>query len=255
MLEDLRGKAIAVTGASTGIGAAAARAFGAAGAKVAVHCNRSRKEADAVAAAVGEAGGEAVVVQADVTGAGAADSIVDAAVKAFGRLDVMVNNAGGMVARTPLADMDDGYYDKVMDLNCRSLLAGTRAAAARFRAQGGGGSIINTTSIAARFGGAAGAGLYAAAKGWVSTFTRGSARELVADGIRVNAVSPGVIDTPFHERYTSPQQMDAMRALIPMGRTGTSEECAGAFLFLASDSMSAYVTGQVIEVNGGQLMP
>ncbi len=255
MHEDLKGKSVVITGASTGIGAAAARGFGAVGAKVLVHCNQSKREADAVAADVKAAGGEGLVVAADVCEPGSLDRIVSEAVDAFGRLDVMVNNAGGMVFRSPLAEMDDVYYDKVMDLNCRSVLAGTRAAAAQFRAQGGNGCIINTTSIAARFGGAGGAALYAASKGWVSTFTRGSARELVSEGIRVNAVAPGVIDTPFHERWTNEQQMAAMRALIPMGRTGTSEECTGAFLYLASNSMSGFVTGQVLEVNGGQLMP
>jgi 3-oxoacyl-[acyl-carrier protein] reductase len=97
--------------------------------------------------------------------------------------------------------------------------------------------------------------MYAAAKGFVSTFTHGLAKELVKDNIRVNAVSPGVIATPFHERYSTPAMLEAMRATIPMGRIGTAEECAGAFLYLASDQLSGFVTGQVIEVNGGQMMP
>ena len=100
-----------------------------------------------------------------------------------------------------------------------------------------------------------GAALYAGAKAFVSTFTRGIARELVRDNIRVNAVSPGVIETPFHERYSTPQMLETMRATIPMNRLGTADECAGAFLYLASEALSGYVTGQIIEVNGGQLMP
>jgi len=97
--------------------------------------------------------------------------------------------------------------------------------------------------------------LYAATKGFVSTLTRGLAKELVGDRVRVNAVAPGVIATPLHDRHTPQATLDALRATIPMGRLGTPEECAGAFLYLASDAASSYVTGQIIEVNGGQLMP
>jgi 3-oxoacyl-[acyl-carrier protein] reductase len=97
--------------------------------------------------------------------------------------------------------------------------------------------------------------LYAAAKGFVSTMTRGHAKELVKDRIRVNAVAPGVIMTPFHERFSTPQMLEGFKASIPMNRLGTPDECAGAFLFLASESMSGYMTGQILEVNGGQYMP
>ena len=128
-----------------------------------------------------------------------------------------------------------------------------------------GGFIINTTSIAARNGGGNGAILYAAAKGFVSTITHGHAKEFVADRIRVNAVAPGVIATPFHERYTDADSLVSVtdtffyltlqRKTIPMGFVGTPEHCVGAYLFLASPTLSGYITGQVIEVNGGQLMP
>ena len=111
------------------------------------------------------------------------------------------------------------------------------------------------SSIAARHGGGGGAIIYAGAKGFISTATRGWAKELVGDNIRVNAVSPGVITTPFHERYSTAEQLKAMQATIPMNRLGTADECAGTFIYLASDAMSGYVTGQVIEVNGGQYMP
>jgi 3-oxoacyl-[acyl-carrier protein] reductase len=117
------------------------------------------------------------------------------------------------------------------------------------------GVIMIRTSIAARSGGGGGSVLYASSKGFVSTFTRGFAKEVVRDRIRVNAVAPGVILTPFHERFSNEDQMKAMVATVPMGRAGTSEDCVGAYLYLASDLLSAYVIGQVIEVNGGQLMP
>jgi len=254
MFDDLKGKAVLVTGASTGIGAAAARAFGAAGCRVAVHYNRSEAEARAVAADVRARGGEAALVSGDVADRAVAARLVDDAARAFGRLDVLVNNAGSLVERRQVAEADDAIFDAVMAINVGSVFAASRAAVPHFR-KAGRGNIINVTSIAARHGGGPGAVMYAAAKGWVSTFTRGLAKELVKDNVRVNAVSPGVILTPFHDRFTTEAQMKALVGMIPMGRAGTPEECVGAFLYLASDAMSGFVTGQVLEVNGGQLMP
>jgi 3-oxoacyl-[acyl-carrier protein] reductase len=118
-----------------------------------------------------------------------------------------------------------------------------------------GGSIINLTSVAARNGGGPGASLYAGSKGFISTATRSFAKELVGKRIRVNAVAPGVIATPFHDKFSTPAQLESMRMTIPMGRLGTADECVGAFIYLASDTLSGYVTGQIIEVNGGQYMP
>jgi 3-oxoacyl-[acyl-carrier protein] reductase len=141
----------------------------------------------------------------------------------------------------------------VIDLNARSIIWVTRAAAPWLERQGG--FVINTTSIAARNGGAGGAMIYAAAKGFVSTITKGHAKELIGKKIRVNAVSPGVIATPFHERYSTPETLEAIRLTIPAGRLGAAEDCVGAYLFLASEALSAYVVGQIVEVNGGQLMP
>lgn len=126
---------------------------------------------------------------------------------------------------------------------------------ASFRSQDGGGNIINLTSQAARSGASAGAGIYAATKGYVSTYTRALAKELAAESVRVNAISPGVIDIPFHDGQTSPEMLTALAGSIPMGRLGTAQECAGTALYLASDELSGYVTGQVIEVNGGLIMP
>ena len=141
-----------------------------------------------------------------------------------------------------------------MQINARSVVAFTRAVIPVMRGQGGG-NIINVTSVAARHGGGPGALIYAASKGFVSTITRGMAKELLADKIRVNAVAPGVIMTPFQERFTTPEQLEAFRKTIPMGRIGDPDECSGAFLYLASEQLSGYVTGQIIEVNGGQYMP
>ena len=253
-IPDLAGKKILVTGASTGIGAAVARAFGAQGASVAIHYNSSAEAAESVAKDVGDAGGKVVLVRGDVGDAQIAARIVDEAAAALGGLDGLVNNAGAMLGRLPFAEITDTHYDRVMDLNAHSVLTASRTAVPHL-AQSGTGFIINTTSVAARNGGGGGAILYAAAKGFVSTQTRGLAKELIGSGIRVNAVAPGVIDTPFHERYSTAEQMRGMVAAIPQGRVGTSEECVGAYLFLASPMLSGYVIGQIIEVNGGQLMP
>src|SRR5690606_15833979 len=172
----------------------------------------------------------------------------------YGRIDVLINNAGGMLGRRSIAEYSAEHLQAVLALNVTQVVLLVHAVVPIMRRQGGG-SIINVSSIAARTGGAGGAVLYAGAKGFVSTATHGWARELAGDNIRVNAVSPGVVTTPFHDRYSTPQQLETMRASIPLGRLGTADECAGTFLYLASDAMSGYVTGQVIEVNGGQYMP
>lgn len=252
-IPDLAGKAVLITGASTGIGAALARAFGAQGASVGVHYNSSRDAAEAVAHSITDDGGKAVLIHADASKSAEIARAVEETATAFGRLDGLINNAGGMVGRMAYADMDDAYYDKVMDLNGRSVIAASRAAIPHLKRQGG--FIINTSSIAARNGASNGAGLYGSSKALVSNITRGMAKELIPFGIRVNAVAPGVIDTPFHERYSTEAQLKANIATVPQGRMGTPEECVGAYLFLASESLSSYIIGQVIEVNGGQLMP
>ena len=253
-IPDLAGKAVLITGASTGIGAALARGFAAQGALVGLHYNASTAAAEAVAAEIEAAQGRVRLIRADVSTGAGARSAVDLALEAFGRLDGLINNAGGMVRRVPYAEVTEKDYDEIMDLNARSVVVASQAAIAPLRAAGGG-FIINTTSVAARNGASGGAGLYGSSKAFVHNVTRGMAKELIPFGIRVNAVAPGVIDTPFHERYSTQAQLDAMRATIPQGRLATPEECVGAYLFLASGLLSPYIIGQVIEVNGGQLMP
>jgi 3-oxoacyl-[acyl-carrier protein] reductase len=254
MATDLKNKVVLITGASTGIGAAAARAFAEHGSKVVVHYNASKEAAEKVAREVKSAGGEALLVSGDVTKSANIKRIVADTLAGFGRIDVLVNNAGGLVQRTKIEDYSEDFLHQVLDLNVIQVAMFMHEVVPAMRKQGGG-NIINVSSIAARHGGGGGAIVYAGAKGFISTATKGWAKELVGDKIRVNAVSPGVITTPFHERYSTAEQLKAMQATIPMNRLGTAEETAGTFIYLASDAMSGYVTGQVIEVNGGQYMP
>ena len=254
-MEDLKGRSALVTGASTGIGAAVAIAYAARGMRVAVHYNSSADAAEQVVSTIRAAGGEAFVLQADVRDSAAILRVVGEANERLGGIDVLVNNAGSLVKRLPIADFDDAVFDEVLHINARSVLAFCREVVPLMRAQGRGGSIVNVSSIAARNGGGPGAYLYAGAKGFVSTATRGLAKELAPDRIRVNAVSPGVIQTPFHDRFSTPQLLESFKAAIPLARIGEPDDCVGAFLYLASEQLSGYVTGQILEVNGGQYMP
>lgn len=252
-IPDLAGKAVLITGASTGIGAALARAFAAQGAKVAAHYNASRGEAEQLASDIRDAGGTVHLVQADFSRADEVTRAVEEAAEALDGLDGLINNAGGMVKRVRYEVATEDDYDAIMDLNARSVITASRAAIPHLKKNGG--FIINTSSIAARNGAANGAGLYGSAKAFVSNVTRGMAKELILVGIRVNAVAPGVITTPFHERYSTPELLESMLKTVPQGRLGVADDCVGAYLFLASQGLSSYVIGQVIEVNGGQLMP
>ena len=250
-LGDLKGKRVLVTGGSTGIGAAVVLGFAAQGAKVVAHYNESREAAMDLQQ---RAPDHIQLVHGDLGQGGQATRVVNEAVGLLGGLDGIINNAGGMLGRVPTTEVSEDHFDRVLDLNAKSVWEATAAAHRHLKAAGSG-FVINTTSVAARNGGGGGAVLYAAAKSFVSSLTRGQAKEFVKDKIRVNAVAPGLIQTPFHDRYTTPEVMAAQRATIPMGREGSAEECVGAFLFLASEIMSGYITGQIIEVNGGQLMP
>jgi 3-oxoacyl-[acyl-carrier protein] reductase len=253
VIEDLNGKGVLVTGASTGIGAAAAKAFAQNGSKVAVHYNSSAAAADAVVAEIKAAGGRAVAIPGDFDKPEEARRVVEEAARLLGRLDVLVNNAGAIIDRKPFRNLDWALYDRAMNLNVRSLIAASQAAIPHLEAQGGG-AIINVGSVAGANGGGPGAAHYASAKAYVHNLTRAMAIDLAKSNIRVNVIAPGVIDTPFHVA-TPPERMAAMKNAVPMGRMGASEDCSGPILFLASAQLSGYVTGQILHVNGGQYMP
>jgi len=252
---DIAGKVCLVTGASRGIGAAVARGLGMHGAAVAVHCRSGLTEGEQVVADVERSGGKALLIQGDIAEPGTVDRLIAETVAGFGRLDVLINNAGDQISRVDIADTSDELFELHVAVNIRPTFAACRAAIRQFRKQGTGGNIINVSSIAARTGGGGGSYIYAGAKGFISTFSRALAKEVATQGIRVNVVSPGVIATDLQNRVTSPEQLRNTAAQIPMRRVGVPDECTGAFLYLCSDKLSGYVTGQVIEVNGGLLMP
>lgn len=251
-IPDLAGKAVLITGASSGIGAALARAFAAQGASVGVHYNASAEAAERVASDIRAEGGQAATVHGDVTRAKDMERVVEETAMAFGRLDGLINNAGGMVARMAYGAYDDAVFDEVINLNVRSVLVAANAALPFLKAYQG--FIINTTSIAARTGASLGAGPYGSAKAFIENATRGMAKEFAPHGVRVNAVAPGIVETPFHERYSDQAYLEAMRATIPLQRLASPADMVGPYLFLASNALSGYLIGQVLEVNGGQLM-
>jgi 3-oxoacyl-[acyl-carrier protein] reductase len=251
---DLCGKVVLVTGGGSGIGAAIAEAFGAHGAKVGIHFHGSREQAVAERTKrICSAGGDAFSLQADFRSSQAVAETVEQVAAHFGRLDILINNAGSMVGRRRLAELDDDFIDQVFDLNARSVATACQASLPIFSQQKSG-CIINVSSISARTGGSPGSSIYSASKAFVSTLTRSLARELADQHIRVNAISPGTIDTAFHEQFSSREKLNKTQATIPMQRLGVAQDCTGTALYLASNSLSGYVTGQVIEINGGQLM-
>jgi 3-oxoacyl-[acyl-carrier protein] reductase len=247
VFSDLKTKRIVVTGGVTGIGGAASRALAKAGAKVFAQYLGGEKEA-ADFATQGIA-----TFKLDLLEPKAPWRLIEEAERRLGGIDVLINNAGGLVERRAIVDFDDALYERVLDLNVRQLVECCRAVIPLFEKQRSG-NIINVSSIAARTGGSPGAGIYAGSKGFVSAVTKTMAKELAASNIRVNAVSPGTIHTAFHDRHSTAEKLEATRQQIPLGRLGTAEDCAGTFIYLASDEASGYVTGQVIEVNGGLLM-
>jgi 3-oxoacyl-[acyl-carrier protein] reductase len=249
---DLTGKTALVTGASSGIGAATALVLADLGAHVALGYHNNQEGANAIAAQIGAKGGKALALKADMRKAAEIAPLAARAAEALGPLDILVNNAGSLVARMPIAQVTEEGWDEVMDLNLKSAVLCAQAVAPRMLERKTG-AIVNVVSIAGRNGGGPGAGAYAAAKAGLIAFTKSLAKELAPGGVRVNAISPGVIDTPFHEVFSTPEMIANFVKGIPLGRTGTSMECAQVIAFLVSGAAS-YVVGETVEVNGGQLM-
>jgi meso-butanediol dehydrogenase/(S,S)-butanediol dehydrogenase/diacetyl reductase len=247
-------KVVLITGATGGIGSQACKLFGQKGYAVAM--NDCRKEpGEQAVARLAESGVAAAFFLGDATREDEVNNLVQQTVAKFGRIDVLINNIGGLGGRCPVEEMTTEFYNKVMDLNMTSVFYATRACIPHLKtaAQASGdAAIINVTTIAAYNGGGPGASIYGVSKAGVLTFTKALAKELIPFGIRVNAVSPGTIDTPFHSA-TAPEIIENWKKGIPAQRLGRPEEVASVMYFLASEQAS-YVVGEVIQINGGQMM-
>jgi NAD(P)-dependent dehydrogenase (short-subunit alcohol dehydrogenase family) len=242
-----------VTGASRGIGAAIARALGRQGAHVAVHYGTHRQEAEAVCAEIRAAGGHAIAIGADMGREAEIVSLFEKADAELGPVSALVNNAGGIVAVRPVADIDTATVERVLAVNLAGPIYCCREAVRRMStARGGaGGAIVNISSMAAVLGGLPHEVPYAASKGGVDSLTIGLAREVATQGIRVNAIRPGVIDTPIHAMHHGASFPVDFAPNLPMKRAGTPEEIAEAAVWLLSPAAS-YVTGAILNVSGGR---
>jgi NAD(P)-dependent dehydrogenase (short-subunit alcohol dehydrogenase family) len=242
-----------VTGGSQGIGAAVARLAGARGYEVALTYQSNRILADRVVAEINAAGGSAISVQAEMSDEASILALFRTVDETFGPITTLVNNAGGPGPSCKLDDITGEILDQVLAVNVRAPFLLIREAAARMATDRGGkgGSIVNVSSRAAEIGGAGEWVHYAASKGALDSLTIGASRELATRGIRVNAVSPGLIETDLHARAGLPDRLTRLVGGVPMGRTGSAEEVAEAVLWLASDSAS-YITGAIVPISGGR---
>lgn len=244
----LKDKVAIVTGGGRDIGRDVSRVLAREGAKVVINFANDEASAAETLESVKSAGGEAIVCRADVTTAEGVATLVAAAKEAYGtEVHILVNLAGGMVERRPLADIDEAFFDKVMTLNLKSAYLMTRAVAPLMPE---GSAIINFSSQAGRDGGGPGAAIYATSKGALMTFTRSMAKELGPRGVRVNSLCPGMIATSFHDTFTKPEVRTAVAGSTPLRRQGRPQEVAETVLYLASDD-AAFVTGANIDINGG----
>jgi 3-oxoacyl-[acyl-carrier protein] reductase len=244
----MKNKVAIVTGGSRDIGREASIKLAQAGAKVCVNYFGNKQMADETVKLITDAGGTAIAVYADVSKAPDVKAMVEVCTQAFGNIiHVLVNVAGGLIGRKLLADTDEAFYDTVMNVNLKSVYLVTKEVVPYMTE---GGAIVNFSSQAARDGGGFGGTLYAASKGGVLTFTRGLAKELGPKGIRVNCVSPGMINTTFHNTFTKPEVRANVAAATPLRREGKAEEIGNLVLFLASDA-SSFINGESVEINGG----
>jgi meso-butanediol dehydrogenase/(S,S)-butanediol dehydrogenase/diacetyl reductase len=254
----LAGRVTLVTGGGSGIGAAIARGLAAEGAAVAV-VDRDEAAADAVAAGIGDTGGSAIAVRADVTDRASVAAAVAATVERFGRLDVVFNNAGFNEPMRFL-DITEENFRAIMEVNALGVLIGTQEAARQFLAQGSGGKVVNTASIAGRTGFADFAP-YSASKAAVISLTQAAARALAPHGITVNAFAPGVVATPLWTKLDADLErigagdtgFDSMAAGILLGRPAQPDDIVPTAVFLAAAD-SDYITGQVIPIEGGMIL-
>ena len=248
--EDLKGKKVLVTGSSSGIGQATAVMFSKQGCFVGVHYFQTKKGGDKTLEQV-KKNSDGILLCADMRDEEQVSQMIEQFAKAAGGIDILINNAGSLIDRQPFEAATLDYHEDIFATNVRSIFLATRAALPYLKRTKG--VIVNIGSIAGHHGGADGSGIYAGAKAAVATETIAMAKEFARYGIRVNSVIPGLIETRFHERFSTPERRKAVAAQTPLGRNGTAEDVAKAILFLASDAAS-FITGEYIAVNGGLYM-
>jgi len=249
--EDLKGKRVLVTGSSSGIGAATAVEFAKQGCFVGVHYFQTKEGGEKTLEKV-KGYSDGVLLKADVRDKGEVFAMVEEFAKAAGGIDVLVNNAGSLIDRQPFETATVEYSDDIYATNVKSVFMATQAALPFLKESKG--NIINIGSVAGHHGGGNGSGLYAAAKAAVATATIGMVKEFYQYGIRVNSVLPGLIETRFHERFSTAERRKAVAEQTPVGRNGKAEDIAKAILFLASEETAGFITGEYIAVNGGLYM-
>lgn len=246
----LAGKNAIVTGTSQGIGAEIGRELVEAGCNVCLHYFHSAEVPEKIKQLAESRGLMAVCIRADLTDSKDTARCVSEGAGFLGGIDVLVNNSGGLVQRRQLAEIDNEFWERVMDINLTSMMMVTREALPHMNRQDGA-SIINISSLAGRAGGHPGSLAYATSKGAVLTWSRALARELAPLGIRVNSVTPGFIEgTAFHDTFTTRESAQNTIRNIPLGRAGRSEDVARAVVFLASE-YDGFITGETLDVNGG----
>ena len=240
-----------ITGASGGIGAATARLAAARGYDLALSYNGNKAAAEAVAADARKAGARAEIYRADVAKPEDIEALFTAVDGDFGRIDALVNNAGVVDMAARVTDFTHDRLRRMFDINVIGAMLAAKEAVLRMQAQGSGGSIVNISSVAARLGSANEFVDYAASKAAIDTFTKGLANEVATDGIRVNSLRPGLVETEIHAKGGEPDRAERLAVNVPMKRVGTAEEVADAVLYLLSDQAS-YVTGAFLDVSGGR---
>ena len=246
----LKGKNVLITAGAQGIGESITKHFIDSGANVAIHYFSSADTANDLTAYATDKGQKAVAIAGDLTKEEDANTLVEKTVEAFGGLDILINNAGSLVARKMLSEMEAEFWHKVMDINLTSMMYVTRAAA-KHLAKNENSSIVNLASLAGRKGGHPGSLAYSTSKGAILTFTRALSSELGAQGTRVNAVAPGLIlGTSFHNTHTTKESAAATTAGIPIQRAGNASDVARAVLYLASE-YDGFITGASLDINGG----
>lgn len=248
--EDLEGKKVLVTGSSSGIGAATAKMFAEQGCFVGVHYFRTKQGGQKTLQEVKKVS-DGCLICADLREKDQAVRMVNEFADKADGIDILVNNAGTLIERQMLEDGTEEYFDDIFATNVKSVFLVTQAALPSLKISKG--NIVNIGSVAGHHGGGIGSGLYSAAKAAVHTLTISMAKEFADHGVRVNTVVPGLIETRFHEQFSTPERKKAVAKQTPLKRNGTAEDVAKAILFLASEA-AGFITGEYIAVNGGLYM-